>query len=191
MTATLQFFYDVASPYSYLAFARISDVALTKGVSVDYRPFLLGGVFHATKNESPATHPIRGAYIRQDLERCAERDGIPFRFSDSFPHNSLFAMRCITAAKDQERQVVAMKLFTAAWIDNLNIGDPESVESVLHGHAHLLASANDPSVKLRLREMTDEAVAAGAFGAPFFLVGDAGYWGNDRLEMAVLAAANA
>ena len=89
MNPTLQFFYDVSSPYSYLTFARIADVAEHYGVSVDYRPFLLGGVFHATNNQTPTTNLARAAYLRKDLARWAARDGILFRFSDSFPHRRI------------------------------------------------------------------------------------------------------
>ena len=188
MNPTLQFFYDVSSPYSYLTFARIADVAEHYGVSVDYRPFLLGGVFHATNNQTPTTNLARAAYLRKDLARWAARDGIPFRFSDSFPHNSLFAMRCITAASHAEQQRVAAQLFNAAWVENLNLTDRDVVQSLLSNAPHLLEGAGDPAVKLRLRETTEAAVQAGAFGAPFFLVGTAEYWGNDRLEMAMSAA---
>ena len=191
MSATLQFFYDVASPYSYFAFVRMQDVCRRQEVSVKYRPFLLGGVFRATNNQMPASNPARGRYLLKDLQRWSVVTQIPFKFSSSFPHNSLMAMRTITAAHDTDRNRIAGKIFEAAWIHDLNIGSPGVLADILGEDVALLEKSAEKSVKDELRSTTDDAVAAGAFGAPFFLVGDEGYWGNDRLEMAVNYAANA
>tara|TARA_B100001758_G_scaffold227240_1_gene220505 strand:- start:229 stop:804 length:576 start_codon:yes stop_codon:yes gene_type:complete len=190
MSTSLQFFYDVASPYSYLSYARIDDVSKALGVSIIYRPFLLGGVFHATGNQMPAAVPARAAYLLKDLSRWSKKYGIPFKFSTSFPHNSLLAMRAITAAEPELRDEVAKKIFHAAWVFDQNIADASVLETVLGDHAGLLEDANDPKVKSELRQTTEAAVNAGAFGAPFFLVGQADYWGNDRLEMAAAFAAS-
>ena len=189
MTTTLQFFYDVASPYSYLAFLRIQDACTRQEVSFEYRPFLLGGVFRATNNQMPSAIPARGRYLLKDLQRCALVDGIPFNFSSSFPHNSLMAMRTITAAPPTERQRIAAKIFAAAWVHDLNIGLPDVLSDVLGDDVTFFHRCSEQAVKDELRNTTDDAVAAGAFGAPFFLVGTEGYWGNDRLEMAVDYAA--
>ena len=190
MSATLQFFYDVASPYSYLAFTRIQDVCKRQEVSFDYRPFLLGGVFRATNNQTPAAIPARARYLLKDLQRWATADDIDFKFSSSFPHNSLLAMRTITAVPEVDRCRVAMKIFEAAWVRDLDIGTPEVLATILGDDVGFLHRSSEQAVKDELRRTTDEAIAAGAFGAPFFLIGDEGYWGNDRLEMAVAYAAS-
>lgn len=190
MSTSLQFFYDVASPYSYLSYARIGDVAKALGVSINYRPFLLGGVFHATGNQMPAAVPARAAYLLKDLSRWSKKYGIPFKFSTSFPHNSLLAMRAITAAQPEQRDEIAKKVFHAAWVFDQNIAEASVLASVLGEHAELIEKASDPAVKNELRQTTEAAINAGAFGAPFFLVNQADYWGNDRLEMAVAFAAS-
>ena len=189
MSAKLNFFYDVASPYSYLTFLRIQDACKRQEVSFEYRPFLLGGVFRATNNQAPSANPARERYLVKDLQRWALIDGIPFNFSSSFPHNSLMAMRTITAAPIAERHRIASKIFAAAWVHDLNIGLPDVLADVLGKDVLFLKRCSEQSVKDELRSTTDEAIAAGAFGAPFFLVGNEGYWGNDRLEMAVDHAA--
>ena len=185
MSSALQFFYDVASPYSYLSFMRIGDVAKAHNVSVIYRPFLLGGVFRATNNQMPAAVPARATYLLKDLARCAGRWNIPFNFSSSFPHNSLHAMRAITAAKDADLVQVSRLVFEAAWYHDLNIADLEVLASVLGDHRELLEDGQNPAVKEKLKATTADAVSLGCFGAPYFVVGEDGYWGNDRLEMAV------
>lgn len=190
MSSQLKFYYDVASPYSYLAFARIQDVAKASGVSVLYRPFLIGGVFRATNNQMPSSNPARGRYMLKDLKRWSEAYSIPFKFSSSFPHNSLLAMRTITAAPEVDRIRLAAKIFSAAWVSDQDIGHVDALREILGDDAIYLGHANEQQVKDELRRVTDEAVAVGAFGAPFFVVGNEEFWGNDRLEMAIKHATN-
>ena len=191
MSSKLKFYYDVASPYSYLAFARIQDVAKALRVSVLYRPFLIGGVFRATNNQMPSSNPARGRYMLKDLQRWSEAHSIPFKFSSSFPHNSLLAMRTITAAPEADRIRLSAKIFNAAWAFDQDIGNVDVLRESLGEDARYLSNAGEQEVKDELRRVTDEAVAFGAFGAPFFLAGDEAFWGNDRLEMAMEYAASA
>ena len=190
MNKLVRFYYDIGSPYSYLAASRIERLAAERGVEVTWRPFLLGGVFRAAGNTMPAAVPARGRYMLADLRRWADHERVRFKFSSSFPHNSLLTMRCLTAADSDELIPLSMAFFGAAWAEDRDIGDPEVVADVLGGRADvLLERARDPGVKNRLRATTDAAVSAGAFGAPTFIVGDALFWGNDRLQWALEAAA--
>ena len=186
MPASLDFFYDVASPYSYLAAHRLSHMTPHDGLSIHWRPILLGGVFRATGNTMPAAVPARARYLLNDLERWAKRDDIPFVYSSSFPHNSLLAMRALSAAEPDQLINLSMRLFKAAWVDNQNISEPNVVRDALgSGSEKLLEATQDPVIKERLKATTQDAIDKGAFGAPAFVVEDALYWGNDRLEMAI------
>lgn len=186
----VRFYYDLGSPYSYIAACRIVRLAPRRGVEVAWRPFLLGGVFRAAGNTMPAAVPARGRYMLADLKRWAAREEIPFVFSSSFPHNTLLAMRVLTAADADELVPLSLALFRAAWAEDRDIGDRAVLVEVLGDRADaLLTRAQDRGVKDRLRATTDAAVAAGAFGAPTFVVGDALFWGNDRLDWALDAAA--
>lgn len=190
--AALDFYYDIASPYSYIAAARLEPLAAAAGVTVNWRPFLLGGVFAATGNKMPAAVPARGRYLFADLLRWSKKHGIPFRFSSSFPHNSLVAMRALTAADDSERVAATHALFRAAWVEDRNVSKPEVVAEALGARgAALVEAAGDAAVKERLKATTQAAIDAGAFGAPSFVVGGVLLWGNDRLEWAIEEAANA
>lgn len=189
MPRLIRFYYDIGSPYSYLAAHRIERLADRRGVEVTWRPFLLGGVFRAAGNTMPAAVPARGRYMLTDLRRWAEREKVPFQFSSSFPHNTLLAMRVLTAAEADELIPLSMALFRATWADDLDVGDPSVIADLLGERAQpLMAKASEVGTKNRLRATTDAAVAAGAFGAPTFVVGDALFWGNDRLEWAFEAA---
>ena len=138
----------------------------------------------------PAVVPARARYLKKDLSRWSKQYAVPFKFSNSFPHNSLLAMRTITAAPEALRDTITKKIFHAAWVFDQDIADPSTLADVLGEHATLLERTSDASVKNELRQTTEDAVEAGAFGAPFFLVGSADYWGNDRLEMAIAFAAS-
>ena len=184
MAVPIEFFFDVGSPYSYLAHDRIAGLA--GEIPVLWRPILLGGVFKATGNSMPAAVTARVPYLLQDLQRCARRQGTPFRFSSHFPPNTLLAMRAITGMSGEGRRRTVDGLFRAAWVEDRDLSDPGVLLEILGGQA--LERAQVPEVKDELRATTDEAVRRGAFGAPTCFVGEQMFFGNDRLEHAMEAA---
>jgi 2-hydroxychromene-2-carboxylate isomerase len=189
MTKTVEFYFDVGSPAAYLAWKRLPAICEAAGAALALRPMLLGGVFQATGNQSPLSIPAKGRYIMSDLERFAQRHGVPFRHNPHFPINTLVLMRGATALqmRNEFRLVPYVDaVYQAIWVDGANMNDPAVMTSVLL-HADfdptaLLALANDPAVKERLKTVTQEAVARGVFGAPTFFVGGDMYWGQDRLD---------
>ncbi len=194
----LEFFYDYGSPYSYLADTQLAALRGRTGCETVYRPMLLGAVFKATGNRSPAFEPVepKRRYGATELQRWVARLGVPFQFNPHFPIDTLRLMRAAHAAQ----MLGAFAAFHAAvypafWAQGENLGDPEVVSRVLTRSGldagALLAAAGDDSAKRALRATTDEAVERGAFGAPTFFVGDEMFFGNDRLdfvERALLAA---
>lgn len=189
MPRTIEFFFDVASPYTYMATTQIEAVAERAGAELIWRPFLLGGVFKAVGNLPPAVLAPRGAYMLEDLGRWARFYKVPFRFPSNFPINSLLPMRVFQGLSRAERPAVAHRVFRAHWVDGQDISDP-AVLAPLVGEA-AMAAASDPEVKERLRRGTEEAVARGAFGAPTFFVGEQMFFGNDRLQFVEQAASEA
>jgi 2-hydroxychromene-2-carboxylate isomerase len=156
---------------------------------IDYKPMLLGGVFQATGNQSPMTIAAKGRYVMTDLERFAQRDGIPFSHNPFFPINTLTLMRGATGLqmRDPARMVPYVDAaYRAIWVDGKNMNDPAVVGGVLQeagfDPAVLLALAADPEVKERLKAVTQDAVARGVFGAPTFFIDGQMYWGQDRLD---------
>jgi len=189
MTARVEFFFDYGSPWSYIANSRLPAIAARTEAVIVYRPMLLGGVFKATGNRSPAENPVESKqlYGAVDLRRWAARAKVPFQRNPHFPINTLQLMRLAVAAqKSLVFPTFHDALWPAFWADARNLGDPNEVRKVLEiaglDNEGLNAGAQTPEVKEELKATTEEAVSRGAFGAPTFFVGDEMFFGNDRLE---------
>jgi 2-hydroxychromene-2-carboxylate isomerase len=189
MSKAVEFYFDVGSPAAYLAWTQLPQIAREAGAEIEYRPFLLGGVFQATGNRSPMEVPAKGQYMQDDLQRFARRYGVPFAHNPHFPINTLTLMRGAIGLQMREpaRMVPYVDaVYRAIWVDGKNMNDPATVGKVLQqaGFApeQLLALASDPAVKDHLKSETQEAVARGVFGAPTFFLGQAMFWGQDRLD---------
>ena len=187
--AEVEFFFDVGSPASYLAWRQLPKIAAECGAAIVWRPMLLGGVFKATGNASPVTIPAKARWMNDDLQRWARRYGVTLRFNPHFPINTLTLMRGATAMQmrapgDFQRYLSTVQ--RAMWEEPRNLGDAEVLTATLaeagFDPATFAALVADPDVKAKLIATTEEAVARGAFGAPTFFVGDAMFFGQDRLE---------
>ncbi|PRB82988.1 2-hydroxychromene-2-carboxylate isomerase [Pseudomonas sp. MYb185] len=187
MSKQVEFFFDVGSPASYLAWTQIGALAERHGAEVVYQPMLLGGVFKATGNASPATIPAKGRYTRVDFQRFARRYGVPFQHNPFFPINTMQLMRGAAAYLGTDRFLPYVEaVFQAMWVDGKDMGSPEVIAEVLGGAGfdvtELLQKINDPAVKDRLRQITERAIERGVFGAPTLFVGEEMFFGQDRLD---------
>ena len=184
---TIEFFFDYGSPTAYLAYTQLPGIAQRTGATIVYRPMLLGGVFKATGNHSPVMIPAKAAWINKDLPRFAARYGVPFAHNPYFPINTLSLMRGAVAA-DREGRLVPYSdaIYRAMWADQRNMEDPIVIGGVLRDAgfdaAAMMTAIGTAEVKDRLRLNTEEAVARGVFGAPTCFVGDAMFFGQDRLD---------
>ena len=144
MSKTVEFFFDLGSPASYLAHTQLPALCRDSGATLVYRPMLLGAVFQATGNASPAMIPAKGRYMLRDLARFAERYGVPMRFNPHFPINTLTLMRLLVAVQLHlpERFDDALQaLFQAIWVDGLNMGDPAKVAEAKEAESRAIGSA--------------------------------------------------
>ena len=193
MAKTVEFYFDFGSPYSYLAYKALPAIAAARGAQILWRPMLLGGVFKATGNHSPAEIAAKSAWMQRDMERWAARYGAAFKRNPHFPINTLTLMR--GAAGMQLRGMdfgkYAETIFCAMWAEPRNLGDAQELAAVLReagfDPSEFQSLVNDATVKERLRQQTEEAVARGVFGAPTFFVGDEMFWGQDRLDFVAAA----
>lgn len=185
---TIEFFWDPASPYTYLAATRIEAIAARAGAALVWRPFLLGKVFEATGNRAPATIAAKGKHLFQDIQFWARHYGEPLAFPKIFPINSVAALRLACAAEGSGREgAYAKAVMRAYWAEGADISQPEAIIAAANAAgldgAALIAQTQEPAIKDRLRANTEEAVKRGAFGAPTFFIGTQMFWGNDRLVL--------
>lgn len=191
-----EFWFDFASTYSYPTAMRIEALAQQAGVTVVWRPFLLGPIFHAQGwNDSPFNiYPVKGQYMWRDMERICAAQGLPLVRPSKFPQHSVLAARVACVGDGQAWQAPFVKaVYHANFAQGLDISSPEVLSACLQAvgqdAASVLAAAQSPENKERLKLQTERAMQLGVFGAPTFTVTDARgtevFWGNDRLETAL------
>jgi 2-hydroxychromene-2-carboxylate isomerase len=183
----VEFFYDYASTYSYLAHREIEQLATDRGAELVYRPMVLGFVFKASGNSMPASVPAKAAYMMDDVRRWVRRYGLPFKMPSVFPVNTIRALRAAVAALEEGMfRPFHHAVMTAYWSQDQDIGDVDVLTAIADAAGvdgrRLIERSEEPVIKAALKANTDDAIARGVFGAPTFFVGDDMFWGNDRLE---------
>jgi 2-hydroxychromene-2-carboxylate isomerase len=191
---TFEFWFDFGSTASYLAWTQLPALQAATGAKSVFRPMLLGGVFQATGNQSPANIPAKGKYLFADFERFAERYGVAFNRNPYFPINTLLFMRGAIALQqkgDARFMDYCRAVFNAIWVDSLNMNDPATAAEALRKAGFdaqaLVALASEQTTKDALKAATQEAIDRGVFGAPTFFVGDQMFWGQDRMDFVMEA----
>jgi len=192
----IEFWFEFASNYSYLSVMRIEEEAARRGVTIQWRPFLLGPIF---KTFGWATSPFvvqtwKSAYVWRDMERQCRKYGLGWTQPTGFPRPSLLPAR--VALLGAERPWVGeycRQIMQLNFVADRDIDSPERVREVLEGLGlraqEILDEALGDENKLELRRQTELGQARGIFGAPTFFVGEEMFWGNDRLDDALDAAA--
>jgi 2-hydroxychromene-2-carboxylate isomerase len=196
----VEFHFDFGSPNAYLAHRVIPEIERRTGAGFDYVPVLLGGVFKLTGNRSPAESLAgiknKPEYQRLETARFIARHRIEgFRPNPFFPVNTLTIMRGAVAARRLGVFAGYVETtFRQMWSEERKLDDPavwhEALGAAGFDAAEFAGLVEDPAVKAELRESTERSVARGSFGSPTFFVGDAIYFGKDRLrevEEAILA----
>lgn len=189
MNKNVDFFFDFGSPTTYLAWTQLPAMCAVHGATLRYKPMLLGAVFKATGNASPAMIPSKGRYMILDMDRFARRYGVPMTFNPNFPINTLGLMRGAMAVQiylPERFDDYLDAIFNAMWVDALNLADAPVLAGVLSRAGfdpqQILALTSQQDVKDALAASTEEAIQRGAFGAPTMFVNDELFFGQDRLD---------
>ena len=198
----IEIFFDCSSPWSYLAFRNIQPLAALQQVSINWRPVLVGGIFNSVNQRMYAgredMNSPRNHYLLKDLQDCARQAGVTIEFPPKvFPVNSVKVMRgCLWVAQNsataEQLTDFIEATFAAYFSQQADISQDDVIERICWqcgiDAAELIAGIGQSAIKAELKSNTDEAIARGAFGVPTFFVGADMYFGNDRLELAMLAA---
>ncbi len=192
----LEIWFDYSSPYAYLGATQAARVAAAKGARLQWRPFLLGGLFKAIGTADVpllAMPAAKQRWVAAELERWSRRWGVPYRFASRFPMNTVAALRVTLIVPPEDRARLVLPLFRALWLDDRDLADKAELARIVDGAgfdgAALVGKCDDPAIKQALRDATDEARAIGVCGAPCFRVRTQGdlqgtlFWGQDRLAL--------
>jgi 2-hydroxychromene-2-carboxylate isomerase len=189
----LDFWYEFASTYSWLSAHRIEALAEAEGVTIRWRPFLLGPIFAAQGwTSSPFNlYPAKGRYMWKDMARQTAKLGLTIKKPDPFPQNSLTAARIAIAGREAGwTPAFSRELFKAEFMNGQSIADEAVLTAALRAAGvdpgAAFAASKSEEVKGRLKAETEMAKSIGIFGAPSFITEDGElFWGDDRLEDAI------
>jgi 2-hydroxychromene-2-carboxylate isomerase len=193
MARRIEFFFDLVSPYSYLAYGQIDRICEEHGAELVLRPMLLGAVHKAVGLQAPIEIQNKGRYQLRDIHRWAEYYGLPMRFPEPFPFRTLKTMRAaVVLAGVGDLEAFTREAFALYWEEG---GAPKGFEQadedepirevarrIRRDPEEFMEGAATGEAKEALKSATGEAVERGVFGAPTFFVGDEMFWGNDRLH---------
>ena len=201
----IDFYFDVSSPWTYLAFRNIQPMASELNVAINWRPVLVGGIFNTVNQRMYASredsNSPRNRYVLKDLQDCARQTGVSIVFPPKvFPVNSVKAMRgCIWIASNDATNEHFLPFIEATFAAYFTRQEDISQNDVLASICRqtgidadaFAAGITQADIKDALKSNTDEAIARGAFGVPSFFVADDMYFGNDRLDLLRLAVMKA
>jgi glutathione S-transferase kappa 1 len=189
----LEFFYDIVSPYSYLAFVILERYRKAWDLDLVLRPAFLGGVMASTGNAPPASLPARAPYLLRDIARNSRYVDVPMTMPDEFPGKTLNAMRLLVVVKEtapEKLAALSRALWERHWGLGQEVNDPASLAAVCTAvgvDPALVARTSEQATKEALKAATDEAVLRGAFGFPALFIDVDGdnelFFGSDRLNL--------
>jgi len=189
MTKSIDFYFDIISPYSYLAHQKIKVIKKNKKILFNYKPILVGGLHNLQGITAPAFIKPKLKHMISDCNLIAIKDNFDFTWNSKFPINSLSIMRGYLFVNTDIKDLYLDKIFDAYWKDNLDISDEEILISLIKeckiDPITFLIGIKNLNIKNELINSTKEAHDKEIFGAPTYVVNDKIFWGQDRLEFAL------
>ena len=188
----IELFYEFGSSYSYPAVMTAEKAASARGLSLVFRPFLLGPLFAAQGYTQPPIiqFSTKGAYTWRDLERCCARLGLPWKKPTVFPRRGVLPARIALLGVDEGwGNEFTRRIYQLNFVEDVEIDDEPRVRGILEALAlnadDVLERATSPENRARLKGQTERAAELGIFGAPTFVVGNELFWGHDRMDQAL------
>ena len=189
MSNYIDFYFDVISPYSYMAHKKIQKINENQKITFNYKPILLGGLHNLAGISAPAFNKYKMKNMQNDCELVSKKNNISFTWNSKFPINSLYLMRGYLYVSDDQKNNYLNTFFEAYWKDNLDLSNNEEIFQLLNtlniDNEKFLNGIKEQSIKDALKNATNEAFKKEVFGAPTFITNNKIFWGQDRLEYAV------
>ena len=189
MSSYVDFYFDIISPYSYIAHKKIQKIKENKKIIFNYKPILLGGLHNLAGISAPAFNKYKMKNMQNDCELVSKKNDISFIWNSKFPINSLPIMRGYLSVNDNQKDKYLNVFFDAYWKDNLNLSSEKEFLKLLENleidSKIFFEKIKQQSTKDELKELTSDAFKKEVFGAPTFIVNNKIFWGQDRLEYAL------
>ena len=189
MSNHIDFYFDVISPYSYIAHKKIQKIKESQKVIFNYKPILLGGLHNLAGINAPAFNKYKMKNMQSDCELVSKKNNISFMWNSKFPINSLSIMRWFISLNETQKDDYLNTFFDAYWKDNLDLSSEKEfsklLESLKINSKIFFDKINLQSIKDDLKKLTIDAFEKEVFGAPTFIVNNKIFWGQDRLEYAL------
>ena len=189
MSNFIDFYFDIISPYSYIAHKKIQKIRENQKIIFNYKPMFLGGLHNLAGISAPAFNKYKMKNMQNDCELVSKKNNISFIWNSNFPINSLSIMRgYLHVNKDQKEEYLNI-FFNAYWKDNLDLTSEDEVSKLLKklsiNSEIFFKEIKLQKIKDNLKKLTSDAFKKEVFGAPTFIVNNKIFWGQDRLEYAL------
>ena len=189
MSSHIDFYFDIISPYSYIAHKKIQKIKEHQKVIFNYKPILLGGLHNLAGISAPAFNKFKMKNMQSDCELVSKKNSISFKWNLKFPINSLSIMRGYLSVEESQKEDYLNIFFDAYWRDNLDLSSDKEfsklLESLKIDSKIFFEKITQQSIKDTLKKFTNDAFEKEVFGAPTFIVDNKIFWGQDRLEYAL------
>ena len=189
MSDHIDFYFDIISPYSYIAHKKIKKIKEKKKITFNYKPILLGGLHNLAGISAPAFNKYKMKNMQSDCELISKKNNISFKWNLKFPINSLSIMRGYLQVNEDQKKDYLDTFFDAYWKDNLDLSLENELCKLLNflniDTEIFFKEIKHQSIKDKLKELTSDAFKKEVFGAPTFVVKNKIFWGQDRLEYAL------
>jgi len=189
MSNHIDFYFDVISPYSYIAHKKIQKIKENQKTIFIYKPILLGGLHNLAGIKAPAFNKYKMKNMQTDCELVSKKNDISFIWNSKFPINSLSIMRGYLSVDNNQKEKYLDIFFNAYWRDNLDLSSEQEFSKLLDAleidNNIFFDKITQQSIKDDLKKLTSDAFEKEVFGAPTFIVNNKIFWGQDRLEYAL------
>ena len=189
MSNHIDFYFDVISPYSYIAHKKIQKIKENQKTIFIYKPILLGGLHNLAGINAPAFNKYKMKNMQSDCELVSKKNDVSFTWNSKFPINSLSIMRGYLSINDNQKEKYLDIFFNAYWRDNLDLSSEQEFSKLLDtleiDSNIFFDKIKQQSIKDDLKKLTSDAFEKEVFGAPTFIVNNKIFWGQDRLEYAL------
>ena len=186
MSNQIDFYFDIISPYSYIAHKKIQKINKTNKVQFNYKPILLGGLHKLAEINAPAFNKYKMKNMQNDCDLISKKNNFDFTWNIKFPINSLYIMRGYLFIPENEKQNYLNTFFDSYWKNNLDLSDEQIIIQLLKqckiDFEEFFKGIKDQQIKDKLKILTKDAFDKEVFGAPTFIINNKIFWGQDRLE---------